>query len=231
MATKPIYTAFPIQNGYAPTESPKALPLVLDFSTESIYGEKFYRENATGIIEFFQAVWIDNTANANPVYVRMIGGTQQVIKCEAGSHGAFPIFATLPQNFEFETTPDSGLKVTFIFLNVPIAPYQHGPITVNATVTPVARGTYTDRSGTITTGGTSQVLMAVNANRLGYLIQNPSSNIESIFVNFTDPATGAGDSIEIAPGGSLPSNLAFSTEAINIVAATTGTAFVAKELA
>lgn len=98
------------------------------------------------------------------------------------------------------------------------------------------RGTFTDRSGNITTGGTSQQLMAVNANRKYLIIVNPTVATENLYINFTSAATvaiaqaTATSSIPIAPGGSY--NLGFSeitTEAVNIIAATTAHAFIAKE--
>lgn len=98
------------------------------------------------------------------------------------------------------------------------------------------RGTFTDRSGTITTGGTSQTLAAINTTRKYLLIVNPTVATENIYINFTSAATvaitqtAATSSIPIAPGGSY--SLGFSeitTELITINAATTGHAYIAKE--
>lgn len=89
-------------------------------------------------------------------------------------------------------------------------------------------GTYTDRSLSVTLGGTAQNIVASNTARRSLLVQNPSSEIESIFVNPTGAATSAGDSIELAPGGSI--TLA-TTQAISVLAATTSHKVIAKELA
>lgn len=92
-------------------------------------------------------------------------------------------------------------------------------------------GTLTDRHGTITTGGTSQQIAAVNSNRKYLLIFNPPTATETLFINFTTAAAQDATSIPITPGGSFlmqaPSFV--STEAVNAVAATTGHAFGCKE--
>jgi hypothetical protein len=95
-------------------------------------------------------------------------------------------------------------------------------------------GTLTDRSGTVTAGGTSQTLAAINAARKYILIENPINavNGETLFINFTSAAsTSAAGSIQIAPGGSINLNIGtyITTELITVTAATTGHAFIAKE--
>jgi hypothetical protein len=88
---------------------------------------------------------------------------------------------------------------------------------------------YTDRSGTITTGGTAQTLMAANANRKGWRIQNLSPT--DLWVNDKGAAAVAAQpSFKLAAGASYES-AAFgaSTAAISIFGATTGQSFEAME--
>lgn len=94
---------------------------------------------------------------------------------------------------------------------------------------------WTDRSLNITTGGTSQQLMAINTARKNVFIQNPGAATESIFINFTSAATvntgTTGSSIEIFPGGSYQSSARpETTEAINVIATTTNHRIIAKEM-
>lgn len=89
-------------------------------------------------------------------------------------------------------------------------------------------GTYTDKSLSITAGANAQVLAAANSSRKSILVQNPTSEIESIYLNPTGTATAGGDSIELAPGGIATF---VTTQAISVLAATTGHKVVAKELA
>lgn len=89
--------------------------------------------------------------------------------------------------------------------------------------------TQTNKSGTITTGGQSQLLMAANANRRSYWLQNQSSG--SLWINrFGNAATAGQPSIEIRSGGyfETPSN-GSGTSAVYIYGATTGQAFACGE--
>lgn len=98
------------------------------------------------------------------------------------------------------------------------------------TISPV-QGTLTDKSGTITSGSTSQVASAVNANRKYLLLENPTTASEPLYFNFTTAAsTSASGSYSLAPGGSFVMETTFiTTEAVNVTATTTGHAFVCKE--
>jgi hypothetical protein len=88
----------------------------------------------------------------------------------------------------------------------------------------------TNRSGTITTGATAQAMMAANAARRYLLIQAPTTNSESFWINFTTTAVRSQPSIEVAPGVTFAWEGSFiPTEAISVIATTTGTPFVAKE--
>lgn len=86
-----------------------------------------------------------------------------------------------------------------------------------------------DRSGAIAAGGVAQQLMAANAARVGYSIQNQSAG--PLYVNELDVAAvqsqpslkiDAGEYFENPPGGC-------ATGAISIIGATLGQAFTARE--
>jgi hypothetical protein len=105
------------------------------------------------------------------------------------------------------------------------------------TITPQL-ASFTDKSGAITAGGTSQTLAAINTVRKRILIVNPctatSQNIataESLFINFTSAASPtAGGSVELAPCGSYDSGAGpVTTELIAVNAATTAHKWTAKE--
>jgi hypothetical protein len=87
--------------------------------------------------------------------------------------------------------------------------------------------TYTDRSGTVTTGGTAQVLMALNASRRGFLVQNNSTG--TLTINSVGTATTTAG-IVIAPGQLYEAQeTGVPTTAISILGATTGQRFDARE--
>jgi hypothetical protein len=89
-------------------------------------------------------------------------------------------------------------------------------------------GTLADRSGTLTTGGTSQQLAAANTTRKYLLIQNVSTT--DLWINFTTAAVVGQPSIKVVAGGNFVMESSFvSNEAVNIIGPTTGQAFTAKE--
>lgn len=92
-----------------------------------------------------------------------------------------------------------------------------------------SQGTLTDRSGTITAGGTAQQVMAANSSRKYLLIQNGSDT--AMWFNFTTTAVQDSPSFFLAAnGGSFVMEGSYvSTEAISIICATTGKKWTAKE--
>lgn len=95
------------------------------------------------------------------------------------------------------------------------------------TVIAQSQAAATDRSGSIATSATSQALMAANANRSGWFVQNISDEALMIGDLGTD-ATLAG-AITLYPGNTFPSpGYPVTVTAINI-AGTAGKSFVARE--
>lgn len=85
-----------------------------------------------------------------------------------------------------------------------------------------------DRSGTITTGGASQILMPANLQRRGFFVQNLST--EDLWILDNASATTGQPSLRIPQNSSFttPFTVTPSTS-INIIGATTGSAFSARE--
>ncbi len=90
-------------------------------------------------------------------------------------------------------------------------------------------GTLTDRSGTITLGGTAQTMMAANASRVYLLIQNQDAT-EDLWINFTTTAVEDEPSIRLpALSGFVMETGFVSTQAVSVIAATTSHKWTAKE--
>lgn len=232
-----MLAAFPIGNGYMPEQGPKALYVAFDFSTIAQQLLDLTREETTNVIQNVQTIYINNRHNAAQLLVRVLGTNQEIV-AEAGSCLTYHVFAMQGTPFKalFSTTPAANLQVEIQLINVPLAPVQNGPITVNATVNPVAVGEWTDFSDVIAVGSASQTCIPANPDRLGFIVQNPVwADPESLFINFTDPAAvDTLGSIEVHPGETWPPQGAaaiVSTQEITITAATTGHSFIAKELA
>jgi hypothetical protein len=89
-------------------------------------------------------------------------------------------------------------------------------------------GTITTRSSTITTGGTSQQVAASNSSRKYFVIQNISDTAMYLGVGYT-PTTTTGLLLSANGGGMIFETSFIPTQAINVLCATTGKAFVAWE--
>lgn len=97
------------------------------------------------------------------------------------------------------------------------------PLSVTA-----AGGTLTDRSGTITTGGTAQQLMASNSSRKGFSVQNVSTG--DLWIRETGTAAATQPSLKLTAGTYFETPAGYgSTGAVSIYGATTGQAFTARE--
>jgi hypothetical protein len=94
----------------------------------------------------------------------------------------------------------------------------------------VQQGAVTNRSGTITAGGSAQQLAAANTGRRYLLVQNPSNAPGSLWIDFGVNAVQASPSIEIAVGVTYELEGSFvPTSSVSIIGPTTGQAFTAKE--
>lgn len=87
-------------------------------------------------------------------------------------------------------------------------------------------GTLTNRSGTITTGGTAQVAIAANTSRNYLFIRNPSDATEALWFSLVGTAAAASPSVRLDAGDSFEYAGSFiPTNAVSVFAATTGHAY------
>lgn len=103
----------------------------------------------------------------------------------------------------------------------------NGETEVNLKGTPV---TPTNRSGSVTTGNSAQVLMAANANRSGFCVQNLDPT-EDLYISVTGTASAApGSKLIPADGGyyETPATGA-PTTAVSVFSTKTGHQFTAEE--
>jgi hypothetical protein len=226
-----LKTSFPVFNGFAPKEGPKALPIAFDFSSVSSMEVDLFTENTNGVIQYVQSVYVDNSLNPNDLEIRFPSTLQKIV-IPATAQGVWPVFSIDQVRLTISSTIDPNARGNIILLNVPMPLTQWGPLTVNANITAetITAVLATDFSGVLTLGGTSETVIAANANRKGFLIQNPPTEIESLFVDF-GIAAAPGTAIELAPGQIFPPNGSpyVTTQSINVVAATTGHVYIAKE--
>jgi hypothetical protein len=222
-----VFQAF---NGFAPRGTIKGMPLSFDFggAVASYLVDLTTAENFSQL-EFVQQIWVDNADNDAELTITSEITGQRII-VPPNSQGVFPFIEPNPQKFTVATAVAEELEVHLILLNVPMPDFVWNVQGAGGSSSPFVTGSYTDYSGTIAVGGTSQAAIAANANRKKVIIQNPSTENEVLYVNF-GAAAGAGDSFEILPGGSYTEGGAqVSTQEIQVNAATGGHVFVAKEM-
>lgn len=112
------------------------------------------------------------------------------------------------------------------------APYSNtNPLPVSGTFSSsVISVTTTDKSGTLTLGGTAQAAIALNASRKGWCIQNPASASEDLFVRVNGTAS-ATTGTDLSPGQAVCSSPSMvDTAAVSVFAATTSHAYLGFEV-
>lgn len=227
---------FAVYNTFAPEQTPFVLPIMLSLTANTAKEFDVFLEEATGQLGFVQSVFVDNSLNTAELRF-IVGGAQQVLVIPAYAQGTFPMYA--PNQTRLRAICANSIDIPIQLCNFP-QPYLiwNDTQALLASILAALGGgagstTYVDFSSTVTLGGTSQVAIAANAARKRLLIVNPSTNtnLESIFVNFGAAAQLGVNSREVVPGSSFElSGSNVTTQSINIISATTGTNFVAKEM-
>lgn len=183
-----------------PESHPIALPVVLNFTGVSRIEFDLEREQTLQSIDFVQTIYVDNSDNANTLTLTFPGGQRIVIPATA--QGYYPVAATIGKFvLVAETLP--GVQIPIFMLNVPVPSFQWGPVNVDiANVTATFTPTVGVAAAAAQVAAASAELFAANANAIRRIVRNPSGNINSVYINFGGvPATAAGDSLEIPPGG------------------------------
>jgi hypothetical protein len=233
-----------------PKEGPATVPYLVDFTivqAANIDLSQLFNNAGMSIV---QAVFADNSANASPLYIT-IPDTQQKLCWPAYSQGYLPCLQTT--NFKFVAQSAGGVIVPIQFLNFNVAPMVwsvngqpllsaggglqvsdailEGAVSGGVMQTAITGSlSYIARSGTITTGGSVQQLMAANAGRKALQIQNISTG--DLWYSFTGNAAvgGANNSFKLVAGAYYESAPGLApNSAITIIGATTGQAFSAQE--
>jgi len=202
-----------------------------------------------------QAMTVDNSANAVAITIAetTFGWARTV---QAGALQTFQYPAVTNQIFIISASANVSVGLTIF--DWPAFPEWAslsgtgsqpvsivGPVSVTQGASPWvtqrqnARIIGTDRGGTITVGGTSKTLAAVNLARNALVIANPSTaaaqgiaTAESLFVNLTAAATLTGANFaEIVPGGRLSLGIegVVDTSLVTIIGATTAHRYYAME--
>lgn len=106
----------------------------------------------------------------------------------------------------------------------PVTPSNPLPVTL---ASPAGTDTYTDGSGSIVAGATSQQVFAANSARRYFFFLNLSDT--DMWINFGSAAVADQPSIKIPANGGFFEPLVSSDEAVHVICATLGKKFVAKQ--
>ena len=187
---------------------------------------------STQIASAGTVVQCDPGMTGSPMYPNVICDSNGMLQVNVSSW---------PTSFAISNLPTTqSVSGSVSVSNLPVTQPVSGSVTVsnfpttqvvsgsvNVVTTP-ATGVVTNRSGSITTGGTSQQLAPANSSRKYFIVQNTSS--ANLAINFTNAASLTVGSIVLIPNASFVMEQGFiSTEVINVIGATTGQTFTAKE--
>lgn len=231
-------------------EGRKSLPVNIDFSQ----GANFFLDLSSiqgqgpqKYISSVQTLYIDNVDNTAAIDVVM-DVSKQRIRIPAGSEAYIPVLEPNPPKITF--TCANPVIVPVQVLNFFVPPYIWGNnfaftpagylevsdpaldaiISNGALATrPTTLGytSITNDSSTITAGGTAQQAIAANANRKRFIVSNPDSASETLYLILG--ASGNGQ-IPLLPGMTWDeSGSSIFQGAVYVLAATTGHAFTAYE--
>lgn len=103
-------------NSQVPTSGPVGIPVLLDFTGITQLSVDFALEQMQGAIEFIQAIYINNAANATAVNI-VFSGMQYAIQCRASRQGIWPVLAPSGA-LAFTASAAAGMKVPIIVFNV-----------------------------------------------------------------------------------------------------------------
>jgi hypothetical protein len=180
---------------------PEAGGIIATFGPYGAYTEfDLLQEMTQSSTDFIQCVYVDNSYNPG-VAMLQNATTRQSITIPPYSQGFVPLVAARDYKFRLTFVDRTGQFqargfVDLVFLNTPM------PSAVwNTRNEKTAR--WEDFSGTITVGGSFQLVGTTNAFSRGIMFQNPITATEPLNINAVAATTGsatAAQSIQLAPG-------------------------------
>lgn len=228
-----------------PKEGPSIVPINADFSQQPGYLVDLSVLYNGGKLSQVVTVFADNSLNSSPL-VLIVQDTGQKITWPAFSYGYMPVMQS--SNLKFSVASAGGIAIQIEFLNFAIAPgiYSangtpvltgNGALSVSDSILESAVSnnlmnvaingnvSWTDASGTITTGGTQQQALAANPARKAIQLMNISAG--DLWYRWTgNAAIGGTSSFKLVAGAYYESAPGLvSNNALSIIGATTGQQF------
>ena len=231
-------------NGAVPCEGTKAYPFLLDFAANNAYKIDLTQQWQQKQFVTLQTAWVDNKDNTQPLTL-ICSTTSQRIVCPPLSQGFYALLQPTPPVLQVES--DGGITVEIILLNFYIPPQiwldtptnadglpevdvpaldgviQGGKVLVQGD--PATLTGLSDFSDVIAAGGTPQQVLPNDASRIRFIIANPDTASETLYMRFG--ANNAGP-IPLQPGMIWDeSGTTVVGQSVWLSAATTGHPFTA----
>jgi hypothetical protein len=185
--------------GEAPLKGSKAMPQLLDFSLQNPVLINLQFEQQSEKLEFVQALFIDNSLNANSIAATM-GGTNQKIIVPGGWQAYIPVLATASNcSISFTTTGTPLVPVQYLNFPVPLALWPSSGTVVTSAVGTVGSDFSANPPALL---GNLIATLPVNASRNYFEVENQDTgNIQVVM----DDGAGGNQTITII-GGAAASN-------------------------
>lgn len=241
------YVPQSVYNTALPCKGLKTIPILIDFSLGTTFTLDLSLIQSQAFMDWVQTIYVENSANTSGITITM-EASKQVIKFPASSEGYLPILQPNPAKITLTCT--NPVQVIIQLMNFYVGPYiwnSSGAFAFSGSALLVSDAaldaiivsgalnvrnspggvTLTDRSGTITVGGTVQSLMVVNPARKLIIVSNPSTATEILQICF---GVGTAGKINLIAGEMFrEDNVSIITDAVFVVAATGAHAFTAYE--
>lgn len=116
--------ALEINNQTAPTEGPKTLPLVFDFTKADTYlidlSSLISGAGGGPLISMIQTVYIDASGTDSEVVVTLLG-SGQIITAKGRTQGYYNVLVSNPAQLSVQCTDNEMAGLPMQLLNIPIA--------------------------------------------------------------------------------------------------------------
>src|SRR5271155_2273724 len=110
-----------IKNNYIPTEGPKAVPFLLDFTgLVGQYSLDLELFQSKSFLSMVQTLYLDLNGSPNNLLVQIGSGSGQNILAKPNTQGYYPVLCPNPPTYTFTSTP-GGIIIPVFLINVPIA--------------------------------------------------------------------------------------------------------------
>lgn len=109
----------PIYNCKIDPKGPIAIPVNVDFTTNTHYDLDGSQIEHLGFIDFLQTIYVDTTGAASAVTITVQGSSQTIV-APKNTQGYYPILSPNPWKLSFDSAANSSVQI--ILFNNPISP-------------------------------------------------------------------------------------------------------------